>query len=113
MSVSNKYADTLGLNFECLREPPLELKWPEGCPNGNDGPGPKTDDKTGDIICIKCGVVFGSEVGYDDDTYDDDAIDAENAEDIETSYTYEGDKVIDYTPEQDLKATRKKKIYEN
>ena len=113
ISEPNKYADILGLDFECQREPPLEPTYPTGCPNFNDGPGPELMVDTGEQICRRCGKKLGQDSGLDDDLVDDDPLDEEDAEYQGTSdYTPEGGKIMDFTPEEGRRNDRRDKIIE-
>ena len=108
MSVKNKSADILGINFECVDDPP-RIK----CPNMEEGPdGYAKIETTGEYQCILCLRKVGNESSSDDEVAEDDVVDEENVEEVEYAYTAEGDKIQDFTPEQLLVISRKDKISE-
>ena len=108
MSVKNKSADILGINFNCKDDPPRI-----DCPNLTEGPEGFTKiETTGEYQCIACLRKVGNESSSDDEVADDDVIDEENMEEVEYAYTAEGDKVQDFTAEQLLVISRKDKISE-
>mgnify|MGYP001582396039 CR=1 FL=1 len=108
MSVKNKSADILGINFECRDDPPRV-----NCPNLTEGPeGFSKIENTGEYQCIACLRKVGNESSSDDEVAEDDVIDEENAEEVEYAYTAEGDKIQDFTSEQLLVISRKDKIGE-
>lgn len=113
ISEQNKYADILGLDFTCKKEPPLEMKWPGGCPNSNDGPGPELMTDTGEQVCRKCGRIVGQQSGLDDDMVDDDPLDEEDADyKGESAYVSEGTMKKDFTAEEQRSVDRRDKIIE-
>ena len=108
MSEKNKSADILGVNFECVDDPPRI-----NCPNLIEGPeGFAKIETTGEYQCTACLRKVGNESSSDDEVADDDVIDEENMESVEYAYTAEGDKIQDFTPEQLLINARKDKISE-
>jgi len=108
MSVKNKSADILGINFECQDDPPRS-----DCPNIVGGQEGYTKiESTGEYQCIACLRKLGNESSSDDEVADDDVIDEENMEVVEYAYTAEGDKIQDQTAEEGLVIKRKDKITE-
>ena len=106
MSVKNKSADILGINFTCRDDPPRS-----NCPNLVEGPeGYAKVESTGEYQCIACLRKVGNESSTEDEVADDDVIDEENAEAVEYAYTAEGDKIQDQTPEESRVIERKDKI---
>lgn len=96
ISATTRFPDILGTDWQCKAEPPFGVK---ECPN-YDYPGPELDNSTGEWICRKCFRVIGNQNSTDDEIHSDDAIDDENAEEVEIAYVTEGEKNIDQTPRQ-------------
>jgi hypothetical protein len=95
MPGTRKFADMLGTDFYCKAEP-VEKE----CPNYDDGIGPEIDSASGQMSCRKCFIILGNTNTTDDEIHDDDAIDAENSEAVELAFTPEGDKLVEWTPEE-------------
>jgi hypothetical protein len=96
ISVTTKFPDILGTDWTCKDEPPLSKT---ECPNYT-GIGPELINTTGEWMCRKCFKIIGHSNGTDDEIQEDDAIDDENSGSGVVEYTAEGDKNVDFTPEQ-------------
>lgn len=109
MSDTTKYANTLGSNFTCRSDNPDNERI---CPMFNDI-GPQTDPYNGIISCSQCGIELGTEEAMGDELYDDDP-DDEDIESLDAGFVTEGEKKLDWTPEQarevELKRTIQKLI---
>lgn len=101
MSESRILDAILGSNFHCIEEPEEPA-----CPNIKNRKGPVLNQKTGEWVCPLCYLVVGQESAHEDDLFDDDSDDAQAAEEIESAYTAEGDRVIDQRPSDKLRVRR-------
>ena len=100
---SNPFADIVGLDFECVDNPP---KQPASCPAQSwSSGGLRRNDDTGEWWCPVCYAVVGTDSGEEDDFFDDDE-DEGDAFDNDEDYVAEGDKPITFTPEQRLRNDR-------
>lgn len=105
MLASNKSADTLENNFECVDDPPQR-----GCPL-MAGVEPHISNDTGEAQCPLCYRVVGQETSDDEQVFDDDIIDEEEAMSLDMKYVAEVDKIqTDQTDEQKATIRRKDAI---
>lgn len=105
MSVSNKFANILGKNFECKSDPP-----PSTCPM-EVGQQPKLDPKTGEYYCPFCLYVLGTQSEDDVGAQGEDIIDEEEAQGLGLVFVPETDSIQkDQSDEEGRVVTRKKDI---
>jgi len=91
---SNPFEDIVGVDFRCLKEPPLS---PDKCPGSSfTQGGPKLDNEIGEWYCPTCGVVFDTDEAPEDEFFDDDE---DEAFDNDEEFVAEGDRLIRQSPE--------------
>ena len=108
MLESNKYADILGKNFECVADPR-----PSTCPM-ETGSQPYLDDSTGEYQCPLCLRIVGQQSEEDDSaSYGEDIIDEEEAMSLDLNYVPEVDSIQkDLGKEGQREVSRKDSITE-
>ena len=104
MLVSNKFANILGKNFECLSDPP-----PSTCPM-EVGQEPHLDTKTGEYQCPLCLYVVGTQSADDEESQGEDIIDEEEARGLGLVFVPETDSLPDQSDEESRLVTRKNDI---
>jgi len=98
---SNPFEDIVGVDFRCLKEPPLS---PDKCPGSSfTQGGPKLDNEIGEWYCPTCGVVFDTDEAPEDEFFDDDE---DEAFDNDEEFVAEGDRLIRQSPEEKARVDR-------
>ncbi len=105
MSESNKFANILGINFECNADPR-----PSTCPM-EVGQQPHLDETTGEYICPLCLYVLNTQSAEDENPQGEDIIDEEEASSLGLVFVAETDKIqVDQTDEEKRVVERKRDI---
>ena len=105
MLESNKYANILGINFECHSDPR-----PSTCPM-EVGQQPYLDETTGEYQCPLCLYVLNTQSAEDENPHGEDIIDEEEASSLGLVYVAETDKIqVDQTDEEKRVVDRKRDI---
>ena len=98
---SNPFEDIVGVDFSCLKEPPLS---PDKCPGSSfTQGGPQLDNDIGEWYCPACGVVFDTDEAPEDEFFDDDE---DEAFDNDEDFVAEGDRLVRQTPEEKARVDR-------